>query len=154
MEDQEPARSVIYPRLVGHKEFDLAYIDGEKWRVKDGFTYWLNEREYVDVRTDFVTDFASIPRVLKVRWPSPGGLWDLPAVVHDKVYQDGYVQHIDGSRRIVNREESDQLFRDAMDVQAVSERDEWWLFNGVRVGGLVAWRRYRKADEHVEAQTS
>lgn len=136
-------------RFEGHEEFDLGYIDGTRWRVKDGFTYWLNDLEYVDVPTGFVTDFASIPRVLKVLWPSPGGLWDLPAVVHDKVYRDGFVRNINGGKRNVTRGEGDQLFRDGMEIQRVRETAEACLYRGVRVGGWNAWRQHRKHDNRV-----
>lgn len=135
------------PCFTGHEEFFLGYIDGKNWCIKDGFTYWLNDVEFVTVPTGFVTDFASIPRLLRVQWPSPGGLWDLPAVVHDFLYNCAAVQHVNGSTRIVNRGEADQVFRDAMDVMGVRESAEWCIYRGVRIGGWVTWRRYRKAEE-------
>jgi hypothetical protein len=139
------ARPVV-KRFDGHDAFYLRYIDGKKWRVKDGFTYWLNKHEYVDVCSGCVTDFASIPRLLRVLWPSPGGLWDLAAVVHDKVYQDGYVRNVFGGTRIVQRAEADQMFRDGMELMGVRDNDKAALYNGVRVGGWWAWRKHRKAE--------
>lgn len=142
------------PRFEGHEEFYLQYIDGKRWRVKDGFTYWLNAVEYVDVPLNFVTDFASIPRLLRVLWPSPGGLWDLPAVVHDKVYQDGFVRNVWGGKRPINRLEGDQMFRDGMEIQQVRETAEASLYRGVRLGGWWAWRKHRKADHDALSQVS
>lgn len=134
------------PQFVGHEEFVLAYISGTRWRVKEGFTYWLNRTEYVDVCRGFETDFASIPRLLKVFWPSPGGLWDLPAVVHDALYQRGYVRNIHGGKRNIGRSEADRIFRDGMGVMGVRRTAIWTLWSGVRSGGWLAWRRHRQRD--------
>jgi len=133
--------------FTGHEEFHLGYIDGTQWCVKDGFTFWLSDVEFVTVPSGFVTDFASIPRLLRVHWPSPGGPWDLPAVVHDFLYQFAFVQCVDGSIREIDRGEADQIFRDAMDVMRVRETAEWCIYRGVRAGGWVAWRRYRRTEE-------
>jgi hypothetical protein len=132
-------------RFSDHELFRLDYVDGKNWLVSDGFTYWLNKNEFVDIPSGFLTDFASIPRPLKVLWPSPGGPWDLPAVVHDYLYRYAEVEHVNGSLRTINRGEADQIFRDGMDLQEVRESAEACIYRGVRLGGWVAWRRYRSA---------
>lgn len=137
-------------KFVGHEEFHLQYAGGKRWIVRDGFTYWHNKLEYVDVPSGFVTDFASVPRLLKALWPSPGGKWDLPAVVHDKAYKDGYVRNIYGGKRAITRAEGDQMFRDGMEAQGVRETAEAWFYLGVRLGGWWAWNKHRKRDGKIK----
>lgn len=135
------------PRFVDHEEFDLAYIEnGQKWRVIDGFTYWLNSIEYVTIPTGFVTDFASIPRPLKVLWPSPGGPWDLPAVVHDYLYKYALVRCINGRTRTITREQADHELNAGMELQHTRFTARRCIYRGVRLGGWVAWNRYRRAE--------
>lgn len=126
----------------------LDYIDGHSWQVVDGFTYRLGSpdgKEYVSIPAGFVTDFASVPRVLKVVWPSPGGKWDKPAVVHDFIYRFGFVESADGERR-VTRDEGDNIFKEAMGAAGVGWMAKACLYRGVRIGGWVSWKRYRSED--------
>lgn len=127
----------------------LDYIDGHSWQVVEGFTYRIGSpdgEEFVHIPEGFVTDFASIPRPLKVLWPSPGGPWDKPAVVHDFIYRFGYVQRNGGAIRRVTRLEADDIFREGMDVTDTRETAEYCLYRGVRLGGWNSWRKHRKSD--------
>lgn len=136
----------VAPRFVDHEEFDLAYIDGHTWRVTDGFTYWLNGVEFVTIPTGFETDFASIPRPLKVLWPSPGGPWDLPAVVHDFLYRYALVRCINGRTRTITRDEADDILKDGMELMHTRWPAKRCIYRGVRMGGSIAWNRYRNAE--------
>lgn len=88
------------------------------------------------VPKDFVTDLASIPQFL---WSviSPLGPYDAGAVLHDWLYQVGKV----------NRGQADGVFREAMKVCNVNEAQEMILYRGVRLGGWLAWRRYRQMEK-------
>lgn len=127
----------------------LDYVDGKTWYVVEGFTYRIGSdlgHEYVHIPEGFVTDFASIPRLLKVQWPSPGGLWDKPAVVHDFLYRFAYVTSDDATIREVNRQEADAIFLEGMRVTQTRESAARCLYAGVRIGGWRAWRKHRRAE--------
>jgi hypothetical protein len=87
----------------------------------------------VTVPTSFVTDLASIPRLLFSAIP-PMGRYDKAAVIHDWLYQRG----------TVNRGEADAVFNEAMGVSGVGRIKRWTLYSGVRVGGWRPWARYRE----------
>lgn len=133
-------------RFVDHDAFDLAYIDGRQWRVQDGFTYWLNAVEFVTIPTGFITDFASIPRPLQVLWPSPGGPWDLPAVVHDYLYRYAVVTCINGRTRTITRSDADDELKHGMEWMQTRWIATRCIYRGVRIGGWRAWHRYRNAE--------
>src|SRR5258706_73659 len=64
------------------------WIDGVDWRLVDGFRYYLTPDEggeFVEVPAGFVTNFASVPRVLQNLCPPTGKSAQI-AVVHDKLF--------------------------------------------------------------------
>lgn len=130
-------------------DLDVRYIDGRRWLVTAPFTYHLvqpNGPEFIRVDVGTITDFASIPKLLKLRWPSPGGPWDKPAVIHDELYTLPFVQHRTGTARRIDRKEADAIFFEAMGVTQTPEQKRWALWSGVRLGGWVAWNRYRRLE--------
>jgi Protein of unknown function (DUF1353) len=131
-------------------ELRTEYIDGRGWKILEPFTYRLgheNGSEFVTVGAGFVTDFASIPRLLKLRWPSPGGPWDKPAVIHDCLYQQRKVFNgINGTYRLIERAEADAIFHEAMKVTGTRGDDRWCIYRGVRLGGWKPWGKYRTSD--------
>lgn len=134
-------------------DLDVRYLDGRGWQILEPFTYRLGGAdgpEYVRVGVGFVTDFASMPRLLKLRWPSPGGPWDKPTVIHDCLYQERKVYNeLSGGYRLVDRGEADAIFNEAMTVTGTLLTSRWAIYSGVRIGGWWAWRKYRKAERHV-----
>ena len=98
--------------------------------------------EVVTVPKGFVTDFASIPRVVRSFIPQLGR-YSWAAVVHDYLYSEG-----DGKRK-----DADLLFLALMASSGVP----WWkrrlIYRAVRLGGWVAWRRNRKRREKREADS-
>ena len=91
-----------------------------------------------------LTDFASVPRVLKLRWPSPGGAWDKPAVVHDYLYRRGVLETRTGLDALVTRAEADRIFLEAMAAAGVGWLSRRLLYWGVRVGGGPVWAAARR----------
>jgi hypothetical protein len=93
------------------------------------------------VPTGFVTDLASIPRPLYIALP-PVGSYDKAAVVHDFLYR-----HPDGFTygKPLNRGEADLIIREAMEALRVEQWKRFMIYRGVRLGGWVPWRAYRKA---------
>lgn len=132
----------------------VKYIDGIRWEVAQSFRFHLGSpdgAEYVAIPAGLMTDFASIPRVVRVIWRSPGGKYDKPAVVHDALYRHGYVSVTDGSIRWIDRAESDRIFDEAMQVAGVNWFSRHVIYRGVRIGGMFAWNRHRKEQGHDEA---
>ncbi len=73
----------------------------------------------------YVTDFASIPRLLA--WDiEPLDKWAWAAVAHDY----GYAIGEPGKRQIF-----DEIFRERMELDGVSAWRRFEMFNGVRLGG-------------------
>lgn len=107
---------------------------------------------YVDVRegefgrlefpAGMVTDLASIPRILR-RHSSfdPNGMSRRPAVGHDSMYASGRAA---GER--ITRAEADRFLYIALLVEGVSKPIAWMFYTGVRAGGWVPWKNYRRQD--------
>lgn len=114
------------------------------WQTLRSITYWtdcdcesdapLPERcdTAVTVPAGFLTDFASIPRVVWSVIGHPAGRYAQAAVLHDWMYRSGSVR----------RSRADELFRESMLVLGVPAWQRWAMWAAVRVGG---WAAYRKA---------
>lgn len=94
------------------------------------------------VPTGFVTDLASIPRVVwtLIGW-TPDGLHRNAAIVHDFIYQRrGRVPAIYISpARFFSRKECDQVFKEAMLSLGVSKIKANIMYGAVRTFGWLAW---------------
>ena len=85
--------------------------DGRTWFLREGFRYDIGEEgsgDTVDVSPRFLTDFASVPRLLWWLFPT-WGRYGNAAVIHDWGYWDQ-------SR---NRKQVDQIFWEGMGVLQV-----------------------------------
>jgi len=127
--------------------------DGYHWKIIEPFTYRVgsaNSDVFVTVPRGFVTDFASIPRGLWNLWPPAAGKHAKASVVHDVLYKRGFVE-VGQSRRTIERDEADAIFKEAMEVSGVGWFSRHALWLGVRAGGWKPWGAYRKAD-HVDLE--
>jgi hypothetical protein len=105
---------------------DLRYLDGHNWQVLDAFTFGsVTLARTIEIPIGFVTDFASIPRVLWNVLP-PTGQYGKAAVVHDFLYR---------TPRMATREEADNVLAEAMIDLGVGWFTRAIIFRGVRVGG-------------------
>lgn len=122
------------------------YIDGRKWEVRQPFEFCLGAPdgpERIIIPVGFITDFASIPRLL---WPvlPPTGRYGKAAVIHDWLYQKRIIE-IPGlpGFRLCDRAEADHILLEGMQVLGVG----WWtrstVYSGVRSGGWHSWNQYR-----------
>lgn len=82
----------------------------------------------------FVTDFASVPWLLRRVLPRRGR-YSVAAVVHDWLYWSGEFP----------RDCADCALRDIARRLGSPWLVQWVLWVGVRVGGWRSWNRYRKA---------
>lgn len=138
------------------EELDLAYIDGRKWRVKSDFSYAVGAPDgatVIHIGKGFVTDFASVPRLL---WPilPPTGRYGKAVLLHDCCYQTGKIGDL-----IISRKYADDVLAESARVLAAQQmltygarHTEFWdwcartvLYVGVRIGGWRAWGQYRRA---------
>jgi hypothetical protein len=128
-------------------------IDGDdrRWRLIDKCIFHLtdaNGPEWVCVEEHFVTDFGSIPRLLWwVRGLSPFGRLRRAYVVHDQLYQRPCVQSKAGTRPVA-RKEADRILLEGCHVLGASWLNRRIIYRGVRLGGWVTWRRYRRMERN------
>ena len=89
--------------------------DGKTNTLLKRFTYKIgnkNSKKCITVPKGFVTDWASVPRILHSILP-PRGRYSKAAVLHDYLYKTHYKK---------DRKVCDKLFLEAMGVLDVS----WW----------------------------
>lgn len=91
----------------------------------------------IEISAGFRTDFASVPRLLRTIVDPSKLESSWAAVIHDKLYQDG-------PELGWTRAEADQEFADILAELGTSPSDVWLMHRGLRVGGWVAWQRYRQ----------
>ena len=108
--------------------------DWSKCRLLSPLSYITRDRWIVAVPKGFVTDGASVPRVLWNIFP-PWGEYARAAVVHDWLYH----------RQIVSRKRSDKIFLEAMADIGCPRRVRYTMWSGVRLGGWTIWHK-RKRD--------
>lgn len=122
----------------------LEHEGGRRWMVVEEFTYLTRAGELIVVPAGFVTDGASVPRLLWWLFPPFGGNYDEAAVIHDHLYSEAelYAGDDDGH---VSRAHADTLMLEAMGVKGVDIVDARLIYRGVRLGGWWAWRRHRAA---------
>jgi hypothetical protein len=121
--------------------------------IRDGRSLWGLERElaYTTVAGDvitvpkgFVTDLASIPRLVSGVMP-PDGPWTEAAVIHDALYFCRGGANLWYGRKIISRAtpysraESDDILREAMADIGVGVVQRNIIWSGVRIGGSRAF---------------
>ena len=111
---------------------DFTYL----WRVpKEDTPAWLKTSTIeIHVKRGFETDFASIPRPLRIIIPKLGR-YNKAAVIHDAIYQDVV------PRFRFTRAEADIIFLDGMADLGVAKWKRTLMYWAVRIGGFMAWRK-------------
>lgn len=109
---------------------DSTSRDGEEFTLTRAVTYVGKYGTYV-VPAGYVTDFASVPRLLW--WFTPkSGPWNKAAIVHDWLITNGLLGEIDITSARVDRE-----FRDALKACDVSWVRRWLMWDGVRWAAVL-----------------
>lgn len=99
--------------------------DGESFTLTKAVTYVGKFGRYV-VPAGYVTDFASVPRLLW--WFTPkSGPWNKAAIVHDWLITNGLLGEID-----ITSPKVDAEFREALKVCGVGWIRRWLMWTGVR----------------------
>ena len=99
------------------------------------FKVRIGQFEVVEIPAGFISDFASIPPIMRSFISPTHVKISRPAWLHDFAYATNYRD----SRRI-----SDDLIMCGMMVEGASRVLREVVYAGVRIGGWVAWDRYRR----------
>lgn len=117
-------------------ELDTRKMNGFNWLLLARFRYRSAALGVIDVPAGFVTDLASVP--FGVRGiVSRDGDQTKPAVIHDYLYSRASAAHWPG----VTRRMADRVFLEALTVRGVPRWTRWAMFAGVRVFGVLSFRR-------------
>lgn len=107
--------------------------DGKSWVLMRGFGYARGSEksgDLINVPRGFITDFASVPRLIQglvPRW----GKYGNAAVIHDWLYWE----------QSIDRREADLIFLEAMEVMKVGPVTRFVIYKAVRLFGWYAWLR-------------
>jgi hypothetical protein len=126
--------------------FTVTRIDPIHWRLVEPLVYRGRDDAF-RVPVGFVTDFATVPRLLR-SFASETGTWTLAAVLHDYLCEDLGRYHRqraalgpDGFFRLTppyaGARDTDGLFRRVMREQHVGFLRRWLMWTGVRWGALA-----------------
>jgi hypothetical protein len=124
--------------------------DGKTWIIRKKFGYDIGREggnEYIDVPVGFMTDFASVPRLLWAVIPK-WGMYGNAAVIHDFCY---WQQHIlikktkNITTEFITRRRADQIFLEGMKVLHVPWYYAYPMFWAVRAFGWWPWKANRRA---------
>ena len=137
--EADKMRQKIFSRLVVS-----VMPEGNMFRVYKPFIYYWKDRIEgeiikITVPVDFLTDFASIPPIVRLIIPKLGR-YNAPAVIHDFLYR----YHQIGKGQIVyavNRKMADLIFLDAMRDRGVAVWKRQAMYYAVRIAGTFAWRK-------------
>lgn len=123
--------------------------------IRDGRSLWGVERELgyrtsiggdgaITVPAGFITDLASIPRLVSGILP-PDGPWTKAAVIHDFLYgtkgTGNWRGHSSGLTRATpySRAQADDVLREAMADRGVDRLRRNIIWAAVRAGGARGW---------------
>jgi hypothetical protein len=98
----------------------------------------LESRWAIVIPKGFKTDGASVPRLLWWLFPPFGGDYDQAAVLHDFLYRTAFLN--------LERVVADAILLEAMVVLRTGALARWSIFVGVRAGGWVTYRKYRRLE--------
>jgi hypothetical protein len=115
------------------------------WGVQRALEYQVGNdpEELIIVPLGFVTDLASVPRVV---WPfyPPDGPWAKAAVIHDFLYATKGTGEWHTQRGITradpySRKEADDILKEAMADRNVGKWEQGVIWSSVRLGGAGGW---------------
>lgn len=107
-------------------------VDDRSWQIVEPFYFYFDENkkeEGVVIPSGFITDFASVPRLLWSIYP-PTGRYSKAAVVHDYLYNNGKDMGFD-------RKFCDKMFLNGMKALDVGYFIRLPMYIGVRMFGFL-----------------
>ena len=122
-----------------HDHLDLRAYGAKRWKLLTRYRYTtdlLGGSVLLGVPKGFITDLASIPRVVRSLVPQVGRHRGA-AVIHDWLYATANIH--DFSRRLCDR-----IFLEAMKVAGVPWYRRHMMYQAVRCGGWVFFNKQRR----------
>jgi len=116
-------------------------IGDNKWILKEEYKYEINGFVII-VPKGFITDLASVPRILWVFFP-PFGKYTRAAIIHDYLYSEL-------NDTFINRYWADKIFIFIMKEHGVSTYRRVSMYRAVRMFGEPSWKRKIKNEGYVE----
>lgn len=108
--------------------------EDRKWKlIRDLAFYSVKYQGWFVVPSGFITDFATIPRILWRLYP-PVGNYDAAAVLHDAGYAKRCLT-IEGVRQHTTKEVSDNLFLEALLSLKVNRLTAEFMYRAVKTFG-------------------
>lgn len=114
-------------------QLDLRAYEPGEWVVLDEQVYVTAAGIRYVVPKGFITDLASIPRLLRSVYDINGKSRQA-AVLHDFCY----------CQQAVTRAEADSLFLEALESLGIGWATRWSMYLGVRSGGWIYWNKRAK----------
>lgn len=111
----------------------LCEVDDNLWMLMDHFSYTGDDNITYSAPKGMLTDLTSIPRQLWDLLP-PFGRYSGAAVIHDYLYQS----------QITTKEIADRVLEEAMDMVNVPHFIKQLIYEGVKIGGQIAWDQHSK----------
>jgi hypothetical protein len=138
LQDQEPAG-----RFLRGARFN--------WELLEELAFESALLGLITVPVRFVTDFASIPRILWRILP-PIDIHRMAAIVHDFLYREQplFGGYPGGEPKRVTRKQADLVFLEAMRAIDVPEWKARVMYAGVRAGGWLTFRKHKKRIQNEE----
>lgn len=113
--------------------------DRQLYRVREAFAFVSAAGWRVDVPQNFTTDFASIPRWVWSYISPEDPVILFPSVIHDYLYtRKGDLGP--ESRVVFNRQQADEVLRQAMLICGARATQALVVYNAVRFGGGSHWK--------------
>jgi hypothetical protein len=123
-----------YISLLNLQEFTPGGVPvPDEWVVFDPLIGLRGNGDKIIVPRGYVTDLASIPRLLRGAF-NVNGLLRAPAVTHDWLY----------SSQRYSRAESDAIFLDAMEARGIGRATRYSAYAAVRSFGWIRWNKRAK----------
>jgi hypothetical protein len=116
----------------------LEHIGGVRHRVCHPLVFEAKDGHTFVVPAGFVTDGASVPRLMWALYPPFGDDYEPAAVLHDYLY--AHAEAFEG----LTRRDADDIFLEAMTAAGFRASGRRAIYWAVRVGGWKPWRRYRQ----------
>lgn len=115
------------------KPLTVTQLDADLWKIENSFEYYLDKDASckVIIPKGFETDFASVPRLFWIFFPPSSGKYVQAAVIHDYLYEGGYVFKY-GEAMTVSYKEADEIFLEAMTVLGTPTWQKYPIFYAVR----------------------
>lgn len=134
-----PFPTPLLLRALAPAELKVAESDRQLYQLAKEFRYVSPVYGEIVVPADFVTDFASIPgpALWYIDDDSPAILF--ASVVHDYIYTRRGDLGL-GSRVAFNRQQADEILREAMVASGARKAQAWVVYLAVRAGGGSHWK--------------